>query len=85
MLTNNQNQFNLTDEILEAAKLLKEEQELIGDEKEIANLISHWLCEQLEEIEWHYLNHNPLKKKVFHLELETEKLAGELNTTSSAA
>ena len=68
------NQFNLTAEILEAAKLLKEEQDLIGEEEAIASVIFHWLCEQLEEIEWNYQNSSLLKKQIFNLELNTEKL-----------
>ncbi len=69
------NQFNLTGEILEAAKLLKEEQDLIGSPEAIASIISDWLCEQLEEIEWNYQNSSLLKKKIFNLELNTERLA----------
>ncbi len=69
------NQFNLTGEILEAAKLLKEEQDLIGSPSAIASIISDWLCEQLEEIEWNYQNSSLLKKKIFNLELNTERLA----------
>ncbi len=67
--------FNLTDEILEAAKRIKQEQQLIGSPDAIASVISDWLCEQLEDIEWHYQNSSILKKKVFNLELNTEKLA----------
>ena len=77
--------FNLTDEILEAAKLLKEEQQLIGDKFEIAKIISDWLCEELEDIEWHYNNSSQLQKKVFNLELNTENLAAELNPEKLAA
>jgi len=67
--------FNLTDEILEAAKLIKQEQQLIGSPEAIASVIFDWLCEQLEDLEWHYQNSSILKKKVFNLELNTEKLA----------
>ena len=67
--------FNLTDEILEAAKLLKQEQQLMGSPEAIASIISDWLCEQLQDLEWHYQNSSILKKKVFYLELNTEKLA----------
>ena len=75
MLTKKKNQFNLTNEILEAAKRIKEEQELIGETEAIASLISDWLCEQLEDLEWHYQNSSILKQKIFSLELNTEKLA----------
>ena len=75
MLTKKKNQFNLTNEILEAAKRIKEEQELIGETEAIASLISDWLCEQLEDIEWNYQNSSILKQKIFSLELNTEKLA----------
>ena len=75
MLTDKNNQFNLTDEINEAAKTLIEEQELISDELAIASIISDWLSLQLEEITWHYNNSNTLQKKVFSAEVETEKLA----------
>ena len=67
--------FNLTDEILEAAKRIKQEQQLMGSPEAIASLISDWLCEQLQDLEWHYQNSSILKKKVFNLELNTEKLA----------
>ena len=69
------NQFDFTDEILEAAKLLKEEQDLICSSEAIASIISDWLCEQLEEIEWNYQNSSLLKKQIFNLELNTERLA----------
>jgi hypothetical protein len=59
------NQFNLTDEILEAAKLLKEEQDLIGSPEAIALIIFHWLCEQLEEIEWNYQNSRKVEEADF--------------------
>jgi hypothetical protein len=38
---------NLSNEILEAAKLLKEEQDLLSSSEVIASIISDWLCEQL--------------------------------------
>jgi hypothetical protein len=85
MLTNKKNQFNLTEEILEAAQLLREEQQLISAQKEIANLISDWLAEELQDIEWHYHNSHLLKKKVFNLELNTEKSAADLNSDNLAA
>ena len=66
---------NLSDEILEAAKLLKEEQDLIGSPEAIAKIISDWLCEELEEIEWNYQHSSFLQEKVFNLEMNSEKLA----------
>ena len=75
MLTDKNNQFNLTDEILEAAKTLIEEQQLISDELAIASIIHDYISQHLEEIVWHYNNSNSLQKKVFTAEVETEKLA----------
>ena len=66
---------NLSNEILEAAKLLKEEQELIGSPEAIANILCDWLCQELEEIEWNYQHSSFLQEKVFNLEMNTEKLA----------
>ena len=66
---------NLSNEILEAAKLLKEEQDLIGSTEAIAKIISDWLCEELEEIEWNYQHSSFLQEKVFNLEMNSEKLA----------
>jgi hypothetical protein len=65
---------NLSDEILEAAKLLKEEQNLIGSSEAIANILCDWLCQELEEIEWNYQHSSFLQGKIFYLELNTEKL-----------
>ena len=65
--------FNLTDEILEAAQLLKQEQELTAETEAIAKIISDWLCEQLQDLDWHYHNSSILKKKLFLLELNVEK------------
>ena len=75
MLTDKNNQFNLTDEINEAAKTLIEEQELISDQKAIASIIHDYISQHLEEIVWHYHNSNSLQNKVFTAEVETEKLA----------
>ena len=78
------NQFNLTDEILEAAKLLKEEQDLISSSEAIrrslplsviAKILSDWLCEELEDIEWNYQHSSFLQREIFNLELKTERLA----------
>ena len=65
--------FDFKDEILEAAKLLKEEQALLGKTEAIAKVIVHWLGEQLEDINWHYSNSSTLKKRIFEIELEQEK------------
>ena len=75
MLTDKNNQFNLTDEINEAAKTLIEEQELISQEDAIASIIHDYIYQHLEEIVWHYHNSNSLQKKVFSAEVKTEKLA----------
>ena len=75
MLTDKNNQFNLTDEILEAAKTLIEEQGLISDELAIASIIHDYISQHLEEIVWHYHNSNSLQNKVFTAEVNTEKLA----------
>ncbi len=69
------NQFNLTDEILEAAKLLKEEKDLISSSEEIAKILSDWLCYELSEIEWNYQHSSFLQREIFNLELNTERLA----------
>ena len=74
MLTK-KNQFNLTDEILEAAKLLKEEKDLIGSSEEIAKILCDWLSEELAEIEWNYQHSSFLQREIFNLELNTQKLA----------
>jgi hypothetical protein len=66
---------NLSNEILEAAKLLKEEQNLIGSEEAVAKILCDWLCQELEEIEWNYQHSSFLQRKIFNLELNTEKLA----------
>ena len=65
---------NLSHEILEAAKLLKEEQDLIGSTEAFASLISDWLYEELEEIEWNYQHSSLLQRKIFNLEMNTETL-----------
>lgn len=66
---------NLNDEILEAAKLLKEEQDLISSSEAIAKILSDWLCEELEDIEWNYQHSSFLQREIFNLELKTERLA----------
>jgi hypothetical protein len=66
---------NLSNEILEAAKLLKDEQDLIGSSEAIANILCDWLCQELEEIEWNYQHSSFLQRKIFNLEMNTEKLA----------
>ena len=65
--------FDFKDEIFEAAQLLKQEQELIGETEKIAKVIVNWLEEQLEDITAHYSNSSTLKKGVFKIELEHEK------------
>ncbi len=65
--------FDFKDEIFEAAQLLKEEQELLGETEKIAKVIVNWLEEQLEDITGHYSNSSTLKKGVFKIELEHEK------------
>ena len=65
---------NLNDEILEAAKLLKEEQDLISSSEAIAKILSDWLCEELEDIEWNYQHSSFLQREIFNLELKTERL-----------
>ncbi len=65
--------FDFKDEIFEAAQLLKEEQELIGETEAIAKVITHWIGSQLEDITEHYLNSSTLKKGIFKIELEQEK------------
>ena len=65
---------NLSHEILEAAKLLKEEQDLIGSTEAIASVIFDWLYEELEEIEWNYQHSSSLQRKIFNLEMNTETL-----------
>ena len=69
------NQFNFTNEILEAAKLLKEEQDLISSSEAIAKILCDWLDQELEQIEWNYQHSSFLQEKVFNLEMNTEKLA----------
>ena len=66
---------NLSNEILEAAKLLKEEQDLMGSSEAIANILCDWLCQELEDIEWNYQHSSFLQGKIFNLEMNTEKLA----------
>lgn len=73
---------NLSHEILEAAKLLKEEQDLIGSTEAVAegaaslsaSVISDWLYEELEEIEWNYQHSSLLQRKIFNLEMNIETL-----------
>ncbi len=64
--------FDLSDEILEAAQLLKDEQDLLGEPLEIAKVIVHWLEEQLEDITEHYRDSSTLRKGIFEVELKQE-------------
>lgn len=65
--------LNLNSEILEAAELLKEKEELLGASHDIAKVIVHWVSEQLEDICWHYHNNSSLEKRIFQIEVEKEK------------
>lgn len=65
--------LNLNTEILEAAELLKEEEDLLGSKEQIAKSIVHWLSEQLEDICWHYHNSSSLEKRIFQIEVERER------------
>lgn len=76
--------FNFEDQILKAAEFLKEERDLLAQKQEIAALISNWIEEQLEDIDWHYCNSQALQKKVFKLELEAEKTLLEIEELAAA-
>ncbi|MGB5594650.1 MAG: hypothetical protein WBM62_11535, partial [Crocosphaera sp.] len=60
------------DEILEAAQLLKDDQDLLGETEAIAKVIVHWLEEQLEDITEHYRDSSTLRKGIFEVELKQE-------------
>lgn len=60
-------------EIVQAAEYLIEEEELLSSPEEIAKILSNWLSEQLKEIDWLYRRDSILQKRVFQAELDAER------------
>jgi hypothetical protein len=65
--------FDLSDEILEAAQLLKDDQDLLGETEAIAKVICQWIEDQLNDITWEYPRSSTLQKGIFEVELNHEK------------
>jgi hypothetical protein len=65
--------FDLSDEILEAAQLLKDDQDLLGETEQIAKVICQWIEDQLNDITWEYPRSSTLQKGIFEVELNHEK------------
>jgi|LakMenE18May11ns_1017448.scaffolds.fasta_scaffold9946511_2 hypothetical protein len=60
-------------DFLKAAQLLKEERELISDPAQIAKVIADWFDEELNQIDWLYLQSSSLQRKINQIELASEK------------
>ena len=56
--------MNLESEIKEAAIALKEEKSLSIEVEEISNILSNWIEDQLEEIEWFYNSNSSLQRAI---------------------